>query len=151
MEWINDDEQRGGQGIVSEAWIRTVLIAGLVIGLGILVVKWWRRSGGESVPLMGSVLALVGTRAMASSEGSLDSSRVRVALTHLAKTCELLTPTELFEALKEAGLQWDSPSHMGVQLAQMGIRSQVRTIEGRTARRWYDLSGYTGSAEGTEA
>ena len=152
MNWSNKEEQPDNHGTTSNEWIRIVLIAGLLMGLGILVVKWWRQSEGKSAPLMGSaVLALVGAHAMASREGSAETRRIRVALHSLAKTRAVLTPTELYEALKASGLEWDSPSHMGGELARMGVRSQVRTVEGRRERRWYDLSRFTGPAEAPAA
>lgn len=142
----DDDRSKRGQSLTEEQ-IRQLKTIALVIGLGVLVVWWWRRRGHEAAPLVAPVLALVGAQAMA----SLDADRIRRALQTAAKTQSMLTPTELFEALKAAGYHWDSPSHMGIQLARLGIRSQVHTVEGRTDRRWYDLSNIVGPTEATAA
>lgn len=141
-----DDQSDRGRGLTDEQ-VRRLTVTAVVIGLGVLVFLWWRRKGHAVEPLVGSMLALIGAQAMASQ----DAEGIQATLAMMAKTQPRLTPTELREALKKAGFHWDSPSHMGIQLARLGIRSQVRTVEGRAERRWYDLSSLTGPTEATAA
>lgn len=141
-----DEQPERGRGFTDEQ-VRGLKIAALLIGLGVVLFLWWRRRGQATEPLLGTVLALVGAQAMASQ----DAEGIQSTLATMAKTQPRLTPTELWEALKVAGFHWDSPSHMGIQLARLGIRSQVRTVEGRAERRWYDLSSLTGPTEATAA
>jgi hypothetical protein len=59
----------------------------------------------------------------------------------------LLTPSQLFMVLNRllSKGQWPgfaSPGHMALELVKLGLRSQVRTVEGRSERRWYDLAEY---------
>ena len=59
----------------------------------------------------------------------------------------LITPTQLFHTLNSLlrGSQrapLSSTQELARVLASFGLKSQVRTVAGRSERRWYDLSGY---------
>ena len=60
----------------------------------------------------------------------------------------IVTPTELklllnglFEK-RDLPSPFDSEQHMAKVLFPLGLHSKIRTVQGRSERRWYDLSGY---------
>ena len=77
-------------------------------------------------------------------------SKLKELARHLLQTERevVVTPTELFRflniLLKKAELSlFTSTQEMAQLLESMGLKSQVRTVTGRSERRWYDLTGYS--------
>ena len=65
-----------------------------------------------------------------------------------AKEKAIVTPTELKLVMNRFFEQnnlpppFDSEQKMAKVLFPLGLHSTVRTVPGRSERRWYDLSGY---------
>jgi drug/metabolite transporter superfamily protein YnfA len=115
--------------------------AAAVFTLGWLLVRAARR--GQA----GSALAAVPIAAAAAlatvqpvRHSRPDRDDLRGALREAAAERPLWTPTELFERLRAQGIAVTSPQRLARDLADFGLSSAVRTVDGRPERRWYDLS-----------
>ncbi len=118
-----------------------LLGAAAVFALGWLLVRAARRGQTGStlaaVPAVAAaVLATVGPATRATTERGALAGALREA----AAERVLWTPTELFERLRAHGLAVTSPQGLARDLAHFGLASDVRTVNGRPERRWYDLS-----------
>ena len=73
---------------------------------------------------------------------------LKVQLREGAKEKALVTPTELKLVLnglfekRDLPPPFDSEQHMAKVLLPLGLHSKIRTVQGRSERRWYDLAGY---------
>jgi hypothetical protein len=111
-----------------------------VLAFGWLLVRAWR--GGRIGPALAAVPVAAALLAAGPSarRPRLDREALRRELREAAAERPLWTPTELGERLRTRGLAVTSPQRLAHDLAAFGLSSAVRTVEGRSARRWYDLT-----------
>ena len=128
---------------------------GLLVGLVVLILKGGPRLGPGLAVAAGAAAAstVMAKRVPKRTRTPIDKafvvSRVRELARHLLQTegTAVFTPTELFRflnsLLEKAELTvFTSRQEMARLLESLGLKSQVRTVAGRSERRWYDLSGY---------
>jgi len=106
-----------------------------VFALGWLLVRAVRR--GQT----GAALAAVPVAAAAVLATVRPTHRATLdrALREAATERPLWTPTELVERLRVRGIAVSSTQRLARDLAEFGLASAVRTVDGRPERRWYDL------------
>lgn len=141
-----DDPENRKTGPFWKHWplhLRWVVGVAVVIGIGWLLARAWRR--GQT----GSALATVSVGAAAALAATQPARHPRPnrddlghALREAAAERVLWTPTELFERLRGQGLAVTSPQRLARDLADFGLASAVRTVDGRPERRWYDLTTF---------
>ena len=138
-------------------WVRVLWVImgiGLLVGLVVLILRGGPRLGPALAVAAGAAAAstLMGKRVPTRKRPPIDRAfvglRVQELGQHLLQTegTALFTPTELFRflniLLEKAELTvFTSAQEMARLLESMGLKSQVRTVAGRSERRWYDLSG----------
>jgi len=121
---------------------RVALIA-LALGALYLLLKALRRGGGPAFFTAALPFAAMGiTATQLRKHEPIDQEQLRNELKEVAQKAPIVTPTELYEALREQGLPFSSVRQMARELTPLGLRSEVRTVPARSERRWYDLSGY---------
>jgi hypothetical protein len=112
-----------------------------VFALGWLVVRAARR--GQTGSMLAAV-PIAAAAALAAVQPARpprpDRDDLRNALHEAAAERLLWTPTELFERLRAQGIAVTSPQRLARDLADFGLSSAVRTVDGRPERRWYDIT-----------
>ena len=129
----------------------TALAVLAVVGLIVLI----RKGGGVALAAAAPAVALgvAGANRSRSSRSArhkepIDMEFLKAQLREGAKEKALVTPTELKLVLNRFFEQnnlpppFDSEQQMAKVLFPLGLRSSIRTVPGRSERRWYDLSGY---------
>jgi hypothetical protein len=112
-----------------------------VFALGWLLVRAARRGqAGSALAAVPVAAAAVLATVAPTSRTATDRDDVAKVLCEAAAERLLWTPTELFERLRARGLAVTSPQRLARDLADFGLASAVRTVDGRPERRWYDLS-----------
>jgi hypothetical protein len=115
--------------------------AAAVFTLGWLLVRAARRGQTGSVLAAVPIAAAAVLAAVQPGHNSRPNGNALADALREAATERLLwTPTELFERLHAQGLAVTSPQRLARDLADFGLASAVRTVNGRPERRWYDLS-----------
>ena len=129
----------------------TALAVLAVVGLIILI----RKGGGLALAAAAPAVALgiAGadrnkSRRTAQHNEPIDMEFLKAQLQEGAREKAIVTPTELKLVLnslfekRDLPPPFDSEQHLAKVLLPLGLRSSVRTVPGRSERRWYDLSGY---------
>lgn len=125
-------------------WAKWLLWTTLAAGAVYLVVKVFRRGGaGLILAATAPVMAMNAMRSPTPAIETIDTTDLQTHLRNIAAHDPLIPPVQLFEALRDQGVSLISERHMGRELRQLGLRSEVRTVPGRTERRWYNLTEYT--------
>ena len=133
-------------------WAHVLITALAVLGLVALFVLI-RKGGGVALAAAAPAVALSVARAhRGSSAGAqrkepIDMDFLKAQLRQGVSEKMVVTPTEMKLVLN--GLfeknnlppPFESEQHMAKILAPLGLRSKVRTMPGRSERRWYDLAG----------
>ena len=128
----------------------TALAVLAVVGLIILI-----RKGGSAALAVAPAVALgvAGANRNRSSQSAqhkepIDTEFLKAQLREGGREKAIMTPTELklimnrlFEK-RNLPAPFDSEQHMAKVLFPLGLHSTVRTVPGRSERRWYDLSSY---------
>jgi len=126
----------------SQVLARVALVA-LALGALYLLMKALRRGGGPALLTATLPFTVMGmTAAQLRKREPIDQEQLRTELKDVAQKTPIVTPTELYEALREQGLTFSSVRQMARDLIPLGLRSEVRKVPVRAERRWYDLSGY---------
>ncbi len=123
----------------------------VVVFLAILLIRFLRRGGvavalAAAAPVAAATLLKSPSTARVRKRPHIDHDFVRAALREIGATEPLKTPTELCQLLNTAfhrrGLTapFESPQHLAHELKKLGFQSSIRTVPGRSERRWYDLS-----------
>ena len=128
----------------------TALAVLAVVGLIILI-----RKGGSAALAVAPAVALgvAGANRNRSSQPAqhkepIDTEFLKAQLREGGREKAIMTPTELKLILnrlfEKSNLPppFDSEQHMAKVLFPLGLHSKVRTVPGRSERRWYDLSDY---------
>jgi uncharacterized protein (DUF58 family) len=131
--------------------VLTALAVLAVVGLIVLI----RKGGGVALAAAAPAVALgmAGVSRKRSSRTAhhkepIDMEFLKAQLQEGVRGKVIVTPTELKLVLnglfEERNLPppFDSEQHMAKVLFPLGLHSTVRTVPGRSERRWYDLSGY---------
>lgn len=134
-------------------WAKWLLWSALAAGAVYLLAKVLRRGGaselmGAAAPVMAMVVA--GSAAAAEPLGPInpiERTELQAQLREIADQEPLIPPVRLCQALRDRGVEFNSEQHMARELRHLGLRSEVRTMKGRTERRWYDLTPYTNHAD----
>ena len=126
----------------------TALAVLALVGVIILI----RKGGGVALAAAAPAVALGVARAHR-RQGSSGVHREPIDMEFLTSQLQqgasekvVVTPTDLklgLNALFEKNhrpLPFESEQHMAKILAPLGLRSKVRTMPGRSARRWYELA-----------
>ena len=129
----------------------TALAVLAVVGLIVLI----RKGGGVALAAAAPAVALgmAGAHRNRSSRTAqhkqpIDMEFLKTQLQEGAREKAIVTPTELKLVLnglfekRDLPPPFDSEQQMAKVLFPLGLRSIVRTVPGRSERRWYDLSGY---------
>ena len=128
----------------------TALAVLAVVGLIVLI-----RKGGSAALAVAPAVALSVAQAHRSRSRRsgqhntpIDMDFLNAQLRQGASENVVVTPTDLKLGLnglfEEHHLPppFDSEQHMAKVLLPLGLHSKIRTVPGRSERRWYDLSGY---------
>ena len=119
------------------------LLLGLIaVGIFLLLRKPRRRGPGMPLAALVPTLPLRAARTRTHKPGLIDTALLRKHVQEVARQEALIPPTRLCRALRQRGLLLTSEQHMARELRSLGLRSEVRTVSGRTERRWYDLSAF---------
>ena len=129
----------------------TALAVLAVVGLIVLIRKGGGGSLAAAVPAV--ALGVAGTSRNRSSRKSqhkepIDMEFLKAQLQEGVREKAIVTPTELKLVLnglfekRDLPPPFDSEQHMAKVLFPLGLHSKIRTVPGRSERRWYDLSGY---------
>ena len=129
----------------------TALAVLAVVGLIVLI----RKGGGVALATAAPAVALGLTgvhrnrsKRTAQHKEPIDMEFLKVQLQEGASEKAIVTPTELKLVLnglfekRDLPPPFDSEQHMAKVLFPLGLHSTVRTVPGRSERRWYDLVGY---------
>jgi len=133
--------------IAIRAWMVVLLVVGVIV-----VIKMFRR-GGAAVALAAVAPVAVASIRRRSADGpttrpAIDQEFLKTWLAQVAVSEPLLTPAELCAVLNSLfrndgrAEPFDSPMQMARELKKLGLQSSVRSVPGRSERRWYDLTGY---------
>ncbi len=115
-----------------------------VFALGWLLVRAARRGqAGSALAAVPVAAAAVLASAAPIPRATSDRGDLADALREAAAERPLWTPTELVERLCARGIAVTSPQRLARDLADFGLSSAVRTVDGRAERRWYDLTPLT--------
>ncbi len=118
-----------------------LLGAAAVFALGWLLVRAARRGQASSaLAAIPAAAAAVLATAAPTTRATTERDALAGALREAAAEQVLWTPTELFERLRGQGFAVTSPQGLARDLADFGLSSAVRTVDGRPERRWYDLT-----------
>ena len=127
----------------------TALAVLALVGVIILI----RKGGGVALAAAAPAVALGVARAHRTKESAgaqrkepIDMDFLKAQLRQGVSEKMVVTPTEMKLVLN--GLfeknnlppPFESEQHMAKILAPLGLRSKVRTMPGRSERRWYDLA-----------
>jgi hypothetical protein len=132
MSNVHDDSENLGP---------LVSLLGLIV-VGILLLVGRRRGAGMPVTALVPGLPLRAARVRTHKPDPIDAALLEKHLQELAWQEALIPPTRLCRALRQRGLPLTSEQQMARELRSLGLRSEVRTVSGRTERRWYDLSAF---------
>lgn len=134
--------------IAIRAWMVVLLVVGVIV-----LIKLFRRGGaGIALAVAAPTVAAASIR-QRSAEGpttrpEIDKGFLKLWLARVAVSEPLMTPAELCDVLNALFRNdgrpepFDSPMQMARELKKLGLQSSVRTVSGRSERRWYDLTGY---------
>ena len=119
------------------------IMVGLAVAIGFLVLRRSKSSPGLAVglSLMGSTIFSSDKPALTTSS-DIEHPLLRNSLKEIGNQGDLLTPTELWEKLKERNVVFPTAQQMGHALGAMGLHSEIRTVAGRPERRWYNLTAW---------
>ncbi|MGD9853261.1 MAG: hypothetical protein AB7T38_18600 [Nitrospirales bacterium] len=120
-----------------------ILVGLVILALVLLLRKLQRESNFPVQGLAGSLPLLA--RYFKDQTASVPNKTDHDLLLHLQAVAvrhSMLTPSELWDVLKDRGLTFSSPSSMAMAVLPFGLKSQIGTQPGRRERRWYDLSGW---------
>lgn len=124
-------------------WAKWLLWMTLAAGAVYLVIKVLRRGGaGVILAAAAPVVAMSAMRSPTPAIEPIDTTDLQAHLRNIAAHDPLIPPVRLFEALRDQGAPLTSEQHMARELRYLGLRSEVRTVKGRTERRWYDLTEF---------
>ena len=124
-------------------WAKWLLWSALAAGAVYVLMKVLRQGGaGVLMAAAAPAVALAAGRATAAAEPT-EPIDLHAHLRAIADQESLIPPVQLFEALRDRGVPLTSERHMARELRQLGLQSGVRTVKGRTERRWYDLTEYS--------
>jgi hypothetical protein len=124
-------------------WAKWLLLAALAAGALAFLLKALRRgSGGAVLAAAAPIVALGAARSPVPIPEPIDVTELQAHLREIAAHEPLLPPIQLFQALQTQGVPLLSDRHMASELRKLGLRSEVRTVKGRTERRWYNLTEY---------
>ena len=124
----------------------TALAVLAVVGVIILI----RKGGGVALAAAAPAVALGvvrATRGRAHPREPIDMEFLVAQLRQGASEKAVVTPTELKLVLnglfEKSNLPppFESEQHMAKVLAPLGLQSKIRSMPGRSERRWYDLAG----------
>lgn len=114
--------------------------AAAVCALGWLLIRAARRGQtGAALAAVPVAAAAVLATAAPTRRATIDRDDLDRALRDAAAERPLWTPTELVERLRTDGIAVSSAQRLAIDLADFGLSSAVRTVDGRPERRWYDL------------
>jgi hypothetical protein len=134
--------------IAIRAWMVVLLVVGVIV-----LIKMFRRGGaGIALAVAAPTVAAASIRRR-SADGpttrpAIDEEFLKTWLARVAVNEPLLTPAELCAVLNSLfrndgrAEPFDSPMQMARELKKLGLQSSVRSVPGRSERRWYDLTGY---------
>ena len=142
-------------------WKRVLLIVLVilaVVGVMVLIIRAARRGGGAALASAGPAIALGITRGQLKpksagrpngpTKGPMDMGFLKARLREGASQKVVLTPTELKLVLNRLFTRGNLPppfaseQQMAKVLTTLGLRSEIRTVSGRSERRWYDLARF---------
>lgn len=127
----------------SESLGPPLLLLGLIAaGIFLLLRKPRRRGAGMPVTALVPALPLRAARVRTHKPDPIDTALLKKHLQEIARQEALIPPTRLCRALRQRGVPLTSEQHMARELRGLDLRSEVRTVSGRTERRWYDLSAF---------
>jgi hypothetical protein len=133
--------------VALRVWFMILIVAAIIV-----CIKFFRRGGtGIALAMVAPAVVAVSTpqtRKARQEPKKVDQEFLKLWLSQVSKEEPLLTPAQLCEVLN--GLfrndgrpePFDSPMQMARELKKLGLQSSVRSVLGRSERRWYDLSGY---------
>lgn len=138
--------------VALRAWLIVLAVVAVI-----LLIKLFRR-GGPGMAMAMAAPAVVAastsrTRKARQEPKKIDQDFLKVWLSRIAIEEPLMTPAELCGVLnvlfqKDGKPEpFDSPSQMARELKKLGLQSSVRSVVGRSERRWYDLTGYESHAQ----
>lgn len=141
------DRTNWGQ-VALRAWVIVFAVVAVII-----VIKIIRRGGpGIAMVMAGPAMAAASAsrtrRNRRQEPKEIDQDFLKLWLSRGAKEAPLITPAELCEVLNNLFRQdgrpepFDSLGQMARELKKLGLQSSVRSVLGRTERRWYDLTGF---------
>ena len=132
-------------------WKHVLLTALAVLALvGVIILI--RKGGGVALAAAAPAVALSvagahrGSSAGAQRKEPIDMEFLKAQLRQGVSEKMVVTPTEMKLVLnglfEKTNLPppFESEQHMAKILAPLGLRSKVRTMPGRSERRWYDLA-----------
>jgi hypothetical protein len=133
--------------VALRAWL--ILLAVVAV---IILIKMFRRGGaGMAVAMAAPAVAVASTSRTCKEREepkNIDQDFLKLWLSRIAVEDPLMTPAELCGVLnilfqKDGRPEpFDSPSQMARELKKLGLQSSVRSVRGRSERRWYDLTGF---------
>jgi hypothetical protein len=126
-------------------WAKWLLWTALAVGTVYLAIKVFRRGGaGLILTAATPAVAMSAMRSPTHDIETIDTTDLQAHLRNIAAHDPLIPPVQLFEVLRDQGVPLTSEQHMARRLRELGLRSEVGTVKGRTERRWYDLTEYAG-------
>lgn len=148
---MNHEDTRSTDRPEVPRWVK-VLLYGLLIALGaallFLVIKAARKGGaGALIAAVPAAAVAVAARKRSIPKPQISQDLLRRHLEEVAAHETLITPTDLYDRLFRQGVQFGSAQQMAHELGLIELRSQVRSVSGRSERRWYDLSTLVGRGE----
>lgn len=140
-------EGTNGATVALRVWFMILIVAAVFV-----FIKFFRRGGpGVALAMMAPAVVAASTqrtRKERQEPKKVDQEFLKLWLSRVGIEEPLLTPAELCEVLnglfrKDGRAEpFDSPMQMARELKKLGLRSSVRSVLGRSERRWYDLNGY---------
>ena len=132
--------------------IRIAMMMLVVVGV-ILFINLLRRGGAGVVmaataPAAAATLMRRSAKRRRDTRPEINQEFLKFNLKRIGETEPVLTPVELCHVVnslfEKEGREhpFDSPQHMARELKKLGLKSSVRSVAGRSDRRWYDLAGY---------
>ena len=131
-------------------WVRVLmwsLLITVAVGLLILVIKAIRKGGAGALIAAVPAAVAVAARKRSIPKPQISPDLLRRHLEEVAAHETLITPTDLCDWLFEQGVQFGSVQQMAHEMGLIDLHSQVRSVKGRSERRWYDLSTLVGRGE----
>jgi hypothetical protein len=140
-------EGTNGATIALRVWFMILIVAAVFI-----FIKFFRRGGpGVALAMMAPAVVAASTQRTRKDRRepkTIDQDFLKVWLSRIAIEDPLMTPAELCGVLnilfeKDGRPEpFDSPGQMARELKKFGLQSSVRSVRGRSERRWYDLTGF---------